>query len=200
MTMTPRVTPSRAKRRAFTLIELLVVLAVILLLLGLLIPSLRATREAARSVICTSQLRQIGTAFESYKAQHSELFPYADDSLDIPAGRIQPIDTLANHLGVPVPAVTAPEQTNSAAPWRCPSDPVIATRFGSSYRYELWQIFAIFGPQQQRTASRIATNGGAVVLMREALAFHSPSSDPAVLAAPKGRNYLRPDGAVATSK
>ncbi len=198
--MNPRSTSSRANPTGFTLVELLVVIAVIMLLLGLLVPSLRATREAARSVICVSQLRQIGTAFEAYKSNHSELFPYADDSLDIPAGRVQPIDTLSSLLGVNAPAPTGPDSTGSAAPWRCPSDPVIAARYGSSYRYELWQLFAIFGPQQQRTASRIASNGGVLALMRETLVFHSLSNDPIVLGAAKGRNYLRPDGAITTAK
>lgn len=192
--------PPRARAKAFTLVELLVVIAVIMLLLGLLVPSLRATREAARSVICVSQLRQIGTAFEAYKVNHSELFPYADDSLDIPAGRVQPIDTLANLLGVSPPAAAGPELTDAGAPWRCPSDPIIAARYGSSYRYELWQLFAIFGPQQQRTASRISSNGGVLALMRETLVFHSLSNDPVILGAAKGRNYLRPDGAVTIAK
>lgn len=45
-------------RAAFTLIEVLVVIAVIAILLGVLMPTLGAAREAGRSAVCLSNLRQ----------------------------------------------------------------------------------------------------------------------------------------------
>jgi prepilin-type N-terminal cleavage/methylation domain-containing protein len=50
----------------FTLIELLVVVAVIAVLLAVLMPSLRACREAAKRGTCSSQLRQITLAWTVY--------------------------------------------------------------------------------------------------------------------------------------
>jgi len=60
--------------RGFTLIELLVVVAIIAVLVAILLPSLAAAREQARSVICGSHLKQIGWVWLLYVEEHDGKF------------------------------------------------------------------------------------------------------------------------------
>ena len=66
---------STSNYRAFSLIELIVVIAITAILMGLLMPGLRAAREAARRLICASNERQIGVGLALFAKDENERMP-----------------------------------------------------------------------------------------------------------------------------
>lgn len=68
----------KIRKHGFTLIELLVVIAIIALLLSIVVPGLRKAKDAARSITCISNLRQMSVGFSTYSVEHDgKLFAFA---------------------------------------------------------------------------------------------------------------------------
>ncbi len=63
---------SRRRAVGFTLIELLVVIAIIALLVSILLPSLSAARDLARSTACSTNLHSLGRAAHLYAAENED--------------------------------------------------------------------------------------------------------------------------------
>lgn len=118
-------------RRAFTLVELLVVLSVIALLIAILLPALKKARETAQAVVCLSNQKQLGVAFQNYSSDEQDYVTFAHwQTAD---GREWAFDdNLAPYLGVRLTAAERDSDDkhrlhaiwgNTAAILACPLDP-----------------------------------------------------------------------------
>lgn len=68
-----------AGRHGFTMIELLVVVSITAALASIMLPGLSMVRAAARTMVCSSNLRQLGAAEFAYAGDNDGMLPYTCD-------------------------------------------------------------------------------------------------------------------------
>lgn len=66
------------RRGGFTMVETLVAIGIMIVLLGLLFPMVGNIRGGALSTQCLNNLRQLGSAVESYRLANKDVLPMAD--------------------------------------------------------------------------------------------------------------------------
>ena len=97
---------------AFTVVELLLAVLIIVLLIAILLPALACAREAARTVSCANNERNLGLAIFQYAERHTDRMPTAYENL---------WNRVALYLGeAPIPGAVEPFRPSEV--WRCPRD------------------------------------------------------------------------------
>ena len=88
------------RSQAFTLVELLIVIGIITLLAAMLLPTLGRAKEAARTISCSNNIRQLGIAAMTYSLDNRGNLPFFLDwlhssslspaSIDLTTGKLYP--------------------------------------------------------------------------------------------------------------
>lgn len=137
----------------FTLIELLVVISIIAMLLAVLLPSLKQSREVAKSALCLGNQRSIAQLTATYAEDYRQYVPTSLEATpdDVPATWFAKLAFY--YLGVeksPSPNIYHPDHRwgTGAGPERvfvCPSAPELG-RTGLNHRWQIgygWNFMAL---------------------------------------------------------
>jgi prepilin-type N-terminal cleavage/methylation domain-containing protein/prepilin-type processing-associated H-X9-DG protein len=143
------------RRRGFTLVELLVVIGIIALLISILLPALNRAMEAAKSVKCLSNLRQLSLAVIMYNNENRGHYP-------APAiASIQPDDWLSWQPGTKITDSALSKYLGKASPvmFQCPTDSELQGH-ANGYIYSYTANWMIFEPRNYNNPPTfVAPNG-----------------------------------------
>ncbi len=153
--------PDSRRQFAFTLVELLLVVAVIVILIGMLLPALSRSRDAANIVTCATNQNQIGQAQAAYLVDNGKRFPQLANW----AGLIGKKGTSGNYSASSLDVTNRPlnkyvgntQDGSSVDITQCPSD--LGDAF-PSYNGSITNCYKFYGtsylPQWNSTAFRAA--------------------------------------------
>ncbi|MCM8532716.1 MAG: DUF1559 domain-containing protein [Lentisphaeraceae bacterium] len=137
-------------KRNFTLIELLTVISILGILASLLLPSIKDAREKTKSVVCLSNLKQIGVGFMQFSINHDAKLPAwaqaNNESTFMAYGNPSVMwdENIASYLGITIknPELGSrslkEDVTGPVSIFSCPSDEVVRAQdnsYPSSYGY-----------------------------------------------------------------
>src|SRR5512143_643652 len=105
---------AHASRRGFTLVELLVVILIISVLIALLLPALARAREAANTVVCADNMRNVTVGLLQYCHRSGG---------EMPSTGFNVYRCLGPEMG------DASDKDFGGNHWRCPSDRLMITEF-----------------------------------------------------------------------
>jgi len=150
MCCSPKKTPSVTVPKGFTLIELLVVTAIITTMVGMLLPAVQASREAARRISCANKLHQLGIATQVYMTVHSTYPNAYTDSTH------RWMDQLKDYLEGNLAAYSCPDDLKQIP---CTWDASIILSYGiNTFKFQdtahcFW--YPVYVPSVQRTSGVI---------------------------------------------
>jgi prepilin-type processing-associated H-X9-DG protein len=131
---------------SFTLIELLVVMAIIMILASLLFPAMSKAKDMSRQISCTSNLKQIGNAFEMYISDFNNTVPPDAACFKNPFNPASIDVYWINYLNYNYFGVTEYDFSYSKGVFVCPSDNSPVKCQGVAFSYGLNAVAAEYAP------------------------------------------------------